>query len=308
MKDLSEVEIAAIKQCALSYFPDCHFTDDNSSLETKDRNEILFQQKKFLSYLQTIFFEEHLIEVQLDQATRIFFAYIVDDLPDPDDEEIEGDTIIEKTVYELGSYLKTAESFLITPVTPGIGNPLIRNSKKIVIRYFSGTTAIELGCTFRMQDTVQDAPVLRISFPIIGRINRNFRSFRVKALPSVEAKVCVTSNSSAIPATFYQIVDVSAEGLAFEVPVDCNFFEVGRVVNLSVMVEGHDTQHVCGNIRNITKVRHSKGYKNICGVQFDLETRALAADLEKLAAAIQRLHLRELAEKTADMDGVDLIR
>lgn len=309
MGGLTDNEIAKIKELAFSYFPDIRFTDTPSSLETLDKGELFFEKKQILPYLQTMLFEEHLVEIQVDQTTRIFFAHVVDDFPDLIEEEEEDEIVIVEPDYETGSYLKRLDSFLLTPLTPGIGNGQIRNSKKLVVRFFTGTIAIEMGCTFREQANVRDIPAMRLDYPLVGRVNRDFRSFRVKAVPSIEAKVCFRRvQESGVSELLYQIVDVSADGLAFQMPADHPPFQQDQSIKFSVMVSGVTDLDVCGSVRHITKARDKGGLKTICGVQFDLETRSLAAELEKLAAAVQRLHLREIAERTADLEGVNLIR
>ncbi len=298
-----------IKSLAHSYFPDIRFTDDSTTLDTRDRGEVYHENVRILPYLQTVFFEEHLVEVQVDQTTRIFFAHITDDIPDLIEEEENGEIVVVEPDYEVGSYLKKFDHFLLTPLTPGIGNAHLRNSKKVVVRFFSGTTAIEFGCNFRDQITVREAPVLRLNFPVICRINKKFRSFRIKAVSTIDARVRIKQKEDAgVSELHYQIVDISPEGVAFQMPADHPPFQMSQTIGLTVMVSGVSDLEVSGNVRHVTKARDKKGMKTVCGVQFDLETRALAADLEKIAAAVQRLHLRELSEQTANMEGITFIR
>lgn len=309
MVELASKEITDVKSLAVSYFPDIIFTDE-ASLETKDKGEIFSTADQVLPYLQTIFFEEHMVEIQINETTRIFFAHITDELPDLiEEEDDDGELVIVEPEYEAASYLKRKDSFLLTPLTPGIGNAQIRTSKRLIVRFFTGTIAIELGCSFREQTSIRDIPVLRVNFPVIGRVNRQFRSFRIKALPSINAKVRIERRGdSSISEILYPIIDVSAEGLAFQMPSDHPPFQTGQDLRVTVSVEGIKGLEVSGNVRHVTKARDNSGLKVSVGMQFDLETRALAADLEKLAATIQRLHLRQVSENTADLEGVSLIR
>ncbi len=290
-----------------SYFPDAKLNDEALTTKQIDEGKILFKPEQILPYLQTIFFEEHLLELQLDQSTRVFFTNILDDNPDIKGDENDEDGIISD--YEIGSYLKAADNFLLTPLTPGIGNARIRSCKLVVVRFFMGTTAVELGCTFRNQEMLEGTPALRFDFPVIARINRNYRPFRVKVVWGVDAHIRILSPKSAnTPEKIYRIDDVSGMGLAFEVPTEKWNFEIGETIRFTVHVSGISDLEIGGTIRRTRKVRDIKGYKNICGVQFDLETRSLAEKIERLAAAIQRLQLREIAEKTAYMRGVRLIK
>lgn len=306
---IDETELQDITSRLYTYFPDCKLTDDLTQLQSGDGGDILYRPEQILPYLQTIFFEEHLVELQCDQSTRIFFSRMVDDLPDPEEHEEENTLIVVEEEYESGSYLKKHESFLLTPLTPPIGNARVRSCQQVVLRFFSGTVAVELGCTFRQQDVVNTIPVLRFDYPLIGRINRNYRPFRVKAVSTVDAYVTLKKEYPPFTAgQEFRFVDVSAMGMAFEVNGSLHPFTVGDMIHFGVQVQGVTNLDICGSIRHISKIRDRHGYKNICGVQFDLETRSLAAEIEKLAAAIQRLQLRELAEKTSGCQGVEFIK
>ncbi len=300
---LDEKRILELKTLLVSYFPDIRLVTDPLTLETEDNGEILHRQDQLLHYLQKAFFEEHLLEIQIDKSTRIFFAKILDDLPDLEEQLNNGQMIIVDPDYDQGSYLKEFESLVLTPLTPGIGNAHIVNSQQIICRYFSGTNAIEFGCTFSKRDSVRDIPVQRLNFPIIGRVNKNYRSFRVKAISSLAANVLLKRAQAAGETFRYPIVDVSALGLGFET-ADINLsFEIGEMVDLTIQVPEFTELAVRGSIRHVSKVRDSQSYKNICGVQFDLETRSLAAEIEKIAAAIQRMRIRENAEKISPYQG-----
>ena len=60
-----------IKDLLYSYFPDTKLEDEALITQQIDDGEILFKPERILSYLQTVFFEEHLLELQLDQLTEI---------------------------------------------------------------------------------------------------------------------------------------------------------------------------------------------------------------------------------------------
>lgn len=299
--------VQEIKTLLYAFFPDSgSFSLDEQ--EGEGKSGILYRPEHFLPYLQTVFFEEHLLELQIDRSTRTFFANILDELPElVEYEEDDGIELVEPD-YETGSYLKALDSLILTPLTPAIGNALVRGSERVVIRYFSGTTAIEFGCTFQQAEMIREVPVLRFHFPVIGRINKNYRLYRIKTVSTVDAHILIKTGAASAIGKRYQIVDVSAMGLAFQVPSGQPPFQVGETVGLWIQVADLDALEVQGQIRSISKVRENKGYKNICGVRFDLESRSLAAELEKIAATVQRLHLRELAKKTANSHGVHLIR
>ena len=291
------------------YFPDCTIKGDPTELTAADGGDILVGSETILPYIQTIFFEEHLIELQMDQSTRTFFSCILDSPPEiPDEDDFDEVGALESS-YELGEYLKEKEDIAITPLTPGVGSAKIRPSKQVILRYFSGTTAVEFGCTYKTTDEILGIPAIRINFPIIGRVNKSFRPYRVKAVGSVDASIVLhTWNGADVTQQEFQIVDISGMGLSFEISGEKHFLREGNKIYFMVMVSGDPSMKINGIIRHVSKVRDKRGYKNVCGVQFDLETRSLAAEIERLAAAVQRLQLRELAEKTYALSGVNLIK
>lgn len=311
MKMIDKEELQELKSLLHKYFPDSRYDEDyTSSMMTTNNEQILVDTNNILDHLQTILFEEHLLEVQVDHSTRVFFTNLLDNPPSETEEQDNGNLIVVGSDYEEGAYLKDKQEIFLTPLTPGIGNARVRSSKQVILRYFTGTVAIELGCTFKEIQTVDGFQALHFTFPVIGRINRSFRPYRVKALSSVDARIYLENVKGKTDTELsYQIVDVSSMGLAFQVLVDPPPFSIGENIKFTVRGKSLGKGLVIGaNIRHITKVRDKKGYKNICGVQFDLETRFLAAEIERLAAAIQRLHLRELSEKVYDLKGVNLVK
>ena len=311
MKDSENDELQEIKALLDSFFPDSRLDDDQvQTLTTQNDEQILFGPEKILPYLQTIFFEEHLAEIQIDQSTRLFFAHLLDDLPSLlEAHDDNGEIVFLDPDYEPGSYLKKLETFILTPLTPGIGNARVRASKQALLRYFSGTVAIELGCSFQKLDVVREMPVLRFNYPVIGRVTKNYRLYRVKTIATVEAHVCVQpSGSSEGTEICHQIVDISAMGVAFQTQSEKSPYEIGDNLKCTVRVKDIGELTVYGSVRRVAKVRQKYSYTNICGIRFDLETRALAAQIEQLAAAIQRLHIRELANRVSDFRGVRLMR
>lgn len=311
MKDSENDQLQEIKALLDSFFPDSRLDDEHiQTLTTQNDEQILFGPEKILPYLQTVFFEEHLAEIQIDHSTRLFFAHLLDDLPSLlEEHDDNGEVVFLEPDYESGSYLKKLETFILTPLTPGIGNARVRSSKQVVLRYFSGTVSIELGCSFQKQDVVREIPVLRFNYPVIGRVTRNYRHYRVKTIATVEAHVCVQNpDSSGGTEICHQIVDISAMGVAFQTQSEDSPYEIGDSLKCTVRVKGIGELTVCGSVRRVAKVRQKQSYTNICGIRFDLETRALATEIEQLAAAIQRLHIREMSNRISDFRGVRLVR
>ncbi len=307
--DTGGIDYEKLEEQIYSYFPDCNIVGEFSKLKTADGSEILIGPEQILPYLQTILIEEHLVEIQLDFTTRLFFANLLDDVPELSEKEMDGEILIEECDYETGSYLKLYRDIVLTALTPGMGNVKIQSCKQVIVRFFTGTSAIELCSSYLQRDTLCGVPVLRLAYPRLGRVNRSYRSFRVKAVSTVLAQVCVNGkNEQNDKKIFYQIVDISAMGAAFSMVGDVLSFDIGDNVGMEIKVDGLKSVMLSGNVRHISKVRNRKGNSTICGVQFDLETRSVATDIEQLVATIQRLQLREIAAKTSSLDGVQLIK
>lgn len=291
-----------------SFFPD-YRTDNGQESESPNTEQIIFGPGKILPYLQTIFFEEHLVEIHIDHTTRIFFASLLDDESTSPTQGNGGDKVLLEEHIEPGAYLKKEESFILTPLTPGIGNAHIRASKQVVLRYYSGTVAIELGCFFQQQDTVQNIPVLRFSYPQIGRVTKTARPYRVKTVSTVEAHAYIhTPDASKQPEVSYNIVDISVMGVAFQSQSGKALYNVDDNITFTIRVKDIRDLTINGIVRRVINLRNQFGYTIIYGVQFDLESRALAAEIEQTVAAIQRLHLRELANRMSSLRGVRIMR
>lgn len=215
MKNVEMNNIQEIKEILYCFFPDSRIDQENNSqLLTENNEQVLLDSDAILSHLQTIFFEEHLVELQIDHSTRVFYANLLDNIPELQEEQSDDGLLVIEPDYETGSYLKEKQTFILTPLTPGIGNARIRSSKLTIIRYFTGTVAIEFGCLFRKPDTVRGEQVLRFDFPVIGRLNKNYRPYRVKAIASVDVRISIENHDSFNSTEeFYQIVDISAMGL-----------------------------------------------------------------------------------------------
>lgn len=309
MSGLQENNLQDVQTLLVRFFPYSQILEDDSAIRLEDGSLILLQKDQILPYLQTAFFEEHLLEVQIEHTTRFFSSTILDDLPPLEETVDNGEVCVVSSEYEPGSYLKNGSSFLIAPLTPCIGNATIRQTKSAVVRLFAGATSIEMGSVFLHVDEVRGQPVLRMDFPCIARINKGIRPYRVKLLPSVDAKVILLEGRHGqIGGKSYQIVDISPKGLGFSLQEDGFPVQIGEELNIVIKIAGQRELQVKGCVKGLTSVRGCGGAELICGLQFDLETQALATDLGKLAAAVQRYQLRELAEKTADLIGVRIVR
>jgi hypothetical protein len=287
------------------FFPEMIYTRDTVT-EALDAGEIFFKSMDILPYLQTAFFDEKIIEVELDGISRIYFSRVHDDLPDLIPVESDGETVMTEPKYQAGEYLKQMTHIIALPLEPGIGNLNIKSTKKILLRMFTTSYAVELGTFFQDTTVVRELPVLRLAFPAIGRLVRGAREFRAKVPEKMDLKVLVVGKRKQDSLTT-RIVNVSASGMSFSIKKNQQeFFRINEVRTFEFIIDGMMVVRLNGNIRHVSKIRGKKGTEYNCGVQFDLVTRALASKIESIVASVQRAHLKELYDKSV-ASGLDLI-
>ncbi len=287
------------------FFPDMVYTRESveESLQTGD---IFYKSIDILPYLQTALFDEKIVEVELDGMSRVYFSRVHDDLPDLVPTEVDGETVLMEPKYHQGDYLKRMTHIISLPVEPGIGNLNIRNTQKILLRIFTTTYAVELGTFFQDLAVVRELPVLRFSFPVIGRLVRGAREFRAKVPVEMDMRVLVVGKRKQDSVTT-RIVDISVNGMSFSIKKhQQEFFRLDEVRTFEFIINGMMSARLNGTIRHVSKIRGKKGTEYICGVKFDLITRAVAAKIESIVATVQRAHLKELSDKSM-ASGLDLI-
>ena len=260
---------------------------------------LLTEGQAILSYMQTLFFEERLIEIQLDEGTRLFFATLWDHRPEPIEELVDEQVVLVEPEYEEGAYLKSMDHLVLSPLEPVAGNIKIRSSSKVLLRFYTGTTAVEMGTVFLRADAVNKTQVLLLDFPRVGRVIPNSRPFRAKIPEDFMLFAVIMLPKKSKEALRYQIVDFSAMGLSFEHDDLDQYFQNGDTITIDIF-DDHEkkTLQVKGTVRHFAKVRTKGGNMNICGVQFDLESRALAGEIEQMFAKVQRIFLRSLSDRT----------
>jgi len=297
--------IDEIKKQLHHFFPGQTFLVDDIE-KGLEEGDILTEKEKILPYLQTALFDEKVLEVELDGMPRIYFSRIVDHPPEVDEEEEEAADFEEEADYQQGAYL-TAMSYIISlPLEPGLGNLHLRYSRFIVLRMFINTFAVELATTFEELTKVGDLPVLKLSFPTLARKIPNAREFRAKVPENLDFTVGIEFDEE-LPALDTSPVDIGTKGMAFAIgKEEQKMFTPGEAHALKLYVNDELLAVLQGSVRHLSKIRKKGGIEYVCGVEFDLETRPLAAAIESIVAAVQRAHLKELAEKS-DASGIDLI-
>lgn len=284
------------------FFSDILYSQDMLQ-EKLDTGDVFYKPVDVLPFLQTALMDEKFVEVEMSGITQVYFTKIHDHPPEKKEEE----EVEEKEKYNRGDYLKIMSHLIILPLEPGMGNYSIRYADRIVLRFFTSAYAVELGTFFQRQETVEGLPVLSLDYPVIGRIVRGSREFRVKVPNKMDIKLMIIGKRRQKTITT-KLLNISVSGFAFAIKKEQqNDFAIDEERTMEIIINGFMELRVQGIIRHISKIRGRHGTEYICGVQADLVTRALAARLEEIVASVQRAHLRELAQ-ISNESGIKMIK
>ncbi|BHH85213.1 PilZ domain-containing protein [Desulforhopalus sp. 52FAK] len=278
----------------------------NDIAEAIENKELFTNPIEILPYLQSALLDDQILEVEIDNLTRVYFSRLYDDLPDLEPIDDNGKIIYVEPDYNPADYLKELDYINSWPLEPGMGNLAVRHSQKVIFRLFTSSYAVELGTYFLEQAEVQKIPCLRFEYPVIGRIVRGARAYRAKVPNdfSLIAKIIDEKTKNIIRG---EVVDISAQGMAFKVGKHERHLvpeSENRVLELEY---NNDTVvQVTVNIKHLSKVRSKEGTNHLCGVNFDLETRTIASEIESIVAQVQRAHLKTLSDLSEE-SGITLI-
>ena len=305
-KDSAEGPLQRVQRRMALFFPEEIYTLSMLEEAIED-GDVFSKPTEILPYLQTALMDEKILEVEFDGLTRVYFSRVHDHLPDLEEQDDgDGGTELVEPEYNQGDYLKLMTHLITLPLEPGIGNLYIRHSKKILIRMFTTTYAVELGTFFQELTSVRDLPVLRLDFPVMGRIGRGAREFRAKVPDSMKLLVMVMGKRRHKTLTT-RVLDISASGMAFAIGKEQqSLFRLDETRTVELVLDGMMLVRANGSVRHISKIRGKKGTEFLCGIKFDLVTRAVAAKVEAVVAQVQRAHLKELSDLSEE-SGLDLI-
>jgi hypothetical protein len=289
------------------FFPNSPDYTLQSVEEGLEGGEILIQDKEILPYLQTAFFDDKIVEVELNGIPRVYFSRIHDHPPELEEVEEDGEIVLKEPDYKSGDYLQEMTRLISLPLEPGMGNIYIRNSQKVVLRLFTNKYALELGTFCEEMILVRELPVLRLSFPTICRMVPEMRAFRAKVPTTLNLLVIVPETTTMLD-MYCKAVEISAAGMSFLIQKnEQQHFRIGESRSLQLVLDDLLHARVNGIVRHVSKIRGKNGTEFRCGIQFELTTRALVASIESLVATIQRSHLQELTLKSEEI-GINLIR
>ncbi len=303
-QDTQDMLIERVRKRLDLFFDDEVYTRESISEGLED-GDIFIKPSEILPYLQTALLDEKILEVELDGMTRVYFGRVYDDPPLPIAEEIDGETVYTNPEYNPGDYLKEMSHLISLPLEPGIGNVHVRHSKRIMFRLFLASYAVEFGCFFQDMATLDDLPVLRLSYPSIGRIVRGLREFRAKVPKDHDLKLMIVGKRRQSTLTT-RVTDVSASGCSFSIKKEeQTLFRVDETRTFEFVMDDLMLVRLSGKICHVSKIRGQKGTEYVCGLQFDLVTRALASKVEAIVATVQRAHLKELSDLSEE-SGLEL--
>lgn len=304
MDTISATNEERIQNLLIDFFHQERLTSNDFQEALKTR-EIFYNPLHVLPFLQSALLDDKVLEVEIDGLTRVYFSRLCDDLP-PLDEFEEEEVILEEPEYAPAEYLKEMTHFLSLPLEPALGNISVRNSQKVIFRLFTTSYAVELGTSFDRLAEVRGERTLRFDFPVIGRIVRGTRQFRAKVPKemSLHANLRGEKNIEILGAV---VVDISAKGIGIKIADEQQqLLKEDEIRPIEIVSEDSLLVELNVKVRHVTKIRRKGGSDYVCGLQFDLETGALASKVEAAVAQVQRAHLKKLSELSEE-SGLNLI-
>lgn len=293
-------------QTRLATFFEDKFYSEEEVLEELDTGDVFYSPQDVLPFLQTALVDNKFIEVELNGITQVYFSRLHDHPPEPETDD-DGNIIEQKEKYSPGDYLKKFSHLIALPLEPGMGNYSVRYSERILLRFFTTTYAVELGTFFQELAAIDELPVLRLDYPVIGRLVRGTREYRAKVPEKLDIKLMIIGKRRQKSFTT-KLINISVSGFALSITkAQQHMFIVDEQRSMEIIINGMMELRVNVTIRHISKIRGKGGTEYMVGVQADLVTRAIAARLEEIVALVQRAHLRELSDLSRE-SGIELIK
>ncbi|MBU1234852.1 MAG: hypothetical protein KKC77_18325 [Proteobacteria bacterium] len=285
------------------------FPEENYSMEQLEElvscGEIFTEAKRILPYLQSALLEEQVLEIELDGMTRIYITRLSDALPALIEEIVDGEPILTEPPYTEGDYLKAMGYLVTLPLEPGMGNIHIKDSKKLVLRLFTRSGALEFGTFFQEMTLIRDIPLLKLAYPVVGRLIKGVRAYRAMLPAGLDAKIII-SGAHGEKDLISRPLEISAHEVFFSIEKEEGpLFTPDEPRNIQIIIEEDQDVCISGSTLPVEKIRGRKGVEYRCGIYFDLQTRSLAAEIEAIVARVQRAYLKELVEKS-EASGLNL--
>jgi hypothetical protein len=184
------------------------------------------------------------------------------------------------------------------------GNLLIRQSRFVVLEFYTGTTSVELATNFIKIVQKRGEQAVQCAFPALARITRNARPFRAKTHKDYQIFVRITHGPKEFQGEEFSLIDLSARGLSFGSEFPLEAFALRSHLTVVVDCRSSEAIAIRAVVRHLARVRKNNKVTYVCGIEFDLETRALAAMIEQKFTVLQRTFIRALREETEGLGVV----
>lgn len=275
----------------------------NAVSEALVDGDVLVKPDEILRYLQSALLDDKTLEVEHDGLATTYFTRMIDDAP-PEPELEEGEEQPEQEEYNEGDFLLKQTHVLTLPVEPGIGNMRLKKSKTIVLRMSTSSFDVEFGTNFESQVNAGGIAVLRMAFPPIARLVHITRENRSKVIDGMAFKAVIELNGEEVSV---RPVNISISGMSLSLDKHHQrLIKESDVLPLTLSIDDEEVASLATTVRHLARIRKNTGVEYLCGVDFDMGSRASARAIESTVAAVQRAHLKELADKS-DASGIKLV-
>jgi len=296
------------------FFPETIYTGEEIEAGLQ-KEQIIIDADKMLRYLQSALLDEKIIEIQLDNEPKKYFARLSDHPPSL--EELEEEDNVEDNVednakdtpytpYKTGDYLHKMNRLISLPLEPGMGNPTLRRSGTIILRVLTNTYAVEFGTFYESIIHIDEVPMLQLSFPTIARTVEETREFRARVPRDLKLSLRIPKTKNR-PKIDCPIHDISTAGMSFYLERDQRkMLKIDEIITAKIYLDDNPLTTITGAILHLQKMRTGKTVQFICGLHLKLDTLSTIAIIESLVAKVQRAHLQEVTQKS-DKYGIRLI-
>ncbi len=143
-----------------------------------------------------------------------------------------------------------------------------------------------------------------MSFPAIARVVHTTKEYKAKVPETMRFTVLLDHNGQEREV---QPVNISIGGISLSLDKKLQReLQTGDVMPLRLLIDEKEVANVAGSVRHLARIRKDMGVQHLCGISFDQGSKAAARAIESTVAAVQRAHLKELAEKS-DASGIKLV-
>jgi len=287
------------------FFPGDKYREDDFAAAL-DSGDVIVDPEKIVNLLQSALLDEAIVEVELDDLTRVFFCRVLDHTPELEERETDGELLLVEPEYTQAEYLVEQDHLIITPLEPSIGNFLICTVNRVLLRILRTKCAFELGCVWQEKVRVRGLPVLKCSFPIVVRQVKGARAYRANIPKEMELIVQVKRQGKRGDFATCPI-DISVEGMLLVNPEGKHTtLQAEEKIHLELYWPRARSLRLGAKIIHVSQLRDKDGIQYCFGRRLDLATRSRAREVELLVAAVQRRRLRELSDLSGAA-GVDFI-